>query len=68
MIIQIFDKCVHDLEINGGYALLPLSELKSALNNNVISNAFDTSRRAFDEIKCVDDDDDDDCNGDGSSS
>ncbi len=63
MIVQIFDKCVHDLEINGGYALLPLSELQLS-SNNVISNAFDTSRRAFDEIKCVDDDG---CNGDGSS-
>ncbi len=59
MIVQIFDKCAHDLEINGGYALLPLSDLQSSANN-VISNVFDTSRRAFDEIVRLDD-------GDGSS-
>ena len=56
---QIFDKCVHDLEINGGYALLPLSELQSS-SNNAISNAFDTARCAFDDIECGDD-----CSGDG---
>lgn len=51
MIVRIFDKCVQDLEINGGYALLPLSELQSS-SNNAISNAFDTARCAFDEIRC----------------
>jgi isopenicillin N synthase-like dioxygenase len=51
MIVQIFDKCVHDLEINGGYALLPLSELQPS-SNNAICNAFGTARCAFDEIRC----------------
>eukprot|EP00986_Skeletonema_menzelii_P007832 scaffold3117_cov208-Skeletonema_menzelii.AAC.1 len=63
MIVQIFDKCVHDLEINGGYALLPLSELLSS-SNNAVSNAFDTARCAFDEIKL---ESDDECTVDGSS-
>jgi hypothetical protein len=51
MIVQIFDKCVHDLEINGGYAILPLTGLQSS-SNNTISNAFDTARCVFDEIRC----------------
>lgn len=63
MIVQIFDKCVHDLEVNGGYALLPLSELHPS-STKAVSNAFDTAIRAFHEInKCGSDDD---CSVDGS--
>ena len=41
----IFDRCVHDLELNGGYALLPLSELQASTSSNIIiSTAFEQAR------------------------
>ena len=52
MIASIFDKCVSELEVNGGYALLPLSELQSSSSyNDVVFNAFQTARCALDKMK-----------------
>ena len=51
MLNTIFDRCVHDLELNGGYALLPLSELQASTSSNIIiSTAFEQARCALDEI------------------
>ncbi len=49
--VGIFDRCVHDLELNGGYALLPLSELQASTSSNIIiSAAFEQARCTLDEI------------------